>query len=189
MPFSIELFFDPKSSMAAHQCGEALEKIKIPSIFSTLGASPHVSLAVFEQYNPERLHALLKKLAASFPPTPFHIGSLGTFAGKEGVLFLAPVVTRSLLEIHAWVHNSILKVVEGSWIYYDLGQWVPHCTLAIRLSRKKLIQGIELLGRKGFTVRGRYSHLALVETQPGRIAPIRQIYSIPFSGKKTVGRH
>jgi hypothetical protein len=31
--------------------------------------------------------------------------------------------------------------------------------------------------------------LALVETQPGRIAPIRQIYSIPFSGKKTVGRH
>jgi 2'-5' RNA ligase len=184
VPFSIELFFDPKSSMAVQQCGEALEKIKIPSIFSTPGGSPHVSLAVFEQYNPERLHAVLKKLATSFPPTPFHIGNLGTFGGKEGVLFLAPVVTPSLLEIHAWLHRALPEAVEGSWIYYDPGQWVPHCTLSIKLARKKLAQGIELMARKGFSIRGRYSQLALVETQPGRIAPIRLVYSIPFSGKK-----
>jgi 2'-5' RNA ligase len=184
MPFSIELFLDPKSSMAVQQCGEALEKIKIPTIFSTLGSSPHVSLAVFEQYNPERLHGLLKKLASGFPPIPFQIGSLGTFAGKEGVLFLAPVVTPALLEIHGYLHNALPKVAEGLWVYYDPGQWVAHCTLSIHLSRKKLIQGFELMGRKGFSIRGRYSHLALVETQPGRISPIRQVYSVPFSGKK-----
>lgn len=182
MPFSIELFFDPKSSMAVHQQGELLEKAKVPAIFSTLGAAPHVSLAVFEQYNPERLHALLKKLASSFSPIPFSLSSLGTFPGKEGVLFLAPVVNAPLLEIHAWLHRALSKVVEGSWIYYHPGQWVPHCTLCIHLTVRKLAKGFDLMRRKNFTVKGRYSHLALVETQPVRIKPIRLIYSIPLSG-------
>ena len=182
MPFSVELFFDPKSAMAVQQCGTLLEKAGVPAIFSTLGATPHVSLAVFEQYNPDRLHALLKKLAASFPPTDFHLSSLGTFPGKEGVLFLAPVVTSSLLEIHSWLHRALPKVAEESWVYYDPGRWVPHCTLSLRLTPKKMAKGFELLRRKGFAVQGRYNHLALVETQPVRIKPIRLIYSIPFSG-------
>ncbi|HJT23565.1 MAG TPA: 2'-5' RNA ligase family protein, partial [bacterium] len=165
MPFSVELFFDPKSSMAVQQCGTSLEKAGVPAIFSTLGATPHVSLAVFEQYNPERLHALLKKLASSFPPTDFRLSSLGTFPGKEGVLFLAPVVTASLLEIHSWLHRALPKAVEESWIYYDPGCWVPHCTLSLRLTPKKMAKGVELLRRKGFAIRGRYNHLALVETQ------------------------
>ncbi|SRR5579871_259290 len=181
MPFSVELFFDPKSSMAVQQCGAFLQKAGVPSIFSTLGASPHVSLAVFEQYNPERLHALLKKLAASYPPTSFRLSSAGTFFGKEGVLFLAPVVTDSLLKIHDWIHRALPKAVEGNWVYYLPGGWVPHCTLAIRLTPKKLGKGLEVLRRKGVSIQGRYSHLALVETHP-RIKPIRLIYSIPFSG-------
>ena len=183
MPFSIALFFDAKSSMAVHQYGDLLEMARVPSIFSTLGASPHISLAVFEQYNPERLHALMKKLAASFPPTPFRLSSIGTFPGKEGVLFLAPVVTDSLLEIHNRVHRALDKVVESSWVYYFPGGWVPHCTLSIRLTWKKLAKGIELLRRKGFSIHGRCSHLALVETHP-RLKSVRLIYSIPLSGKK-----
>lgn len=184
MPFSIELFFDAKSSLKIQQCGDWLEKAKVPAIFSTRGANPHVSLAVFEQYNPDRLHALLKKLASSFPPSPFRLSSIGTFPGGEGVLFLAPVVTSTLLEVHCWLHRALEKVVEGSWIYYDPEQWVPHCTLCVHLTPRKLSQGLELLRRKGVSIQGRYTHLALVETQPVRIKPIRLIYSVPFSGKK-----
>ncbi len=184
MPFSVELFFDPKSSLAVRQCAEALEKVKVPSIFSTLGAAPHVSLAVFEQYNPDRLHALLKKLASSFPSTNFQLASLGTFPGREGVFFLAPIVTSSILEVHSKLHRAIPGVVEGSWVYYLPGQWVPHCTLSIQLTASQLAHGFELLRRRGFSIRGRYHRLALVETQPGRIKPVRQIYSMPLSGKK-----
>lgn len=185
MPFSVELFFDPKSSLAVTQCAHGLEKAKVPTLFSTLGAVPHVSLAVFEQYNPDRLHALLKKLASSFPPTAFQLGSAGIFPGKEGVLFLAPVVSNFLLEIHSGLHRAIPKVVEGSWVYYLPGQWVPHCTLSIQLKDSQLARGLQLLRRRGFSIRGRYHRLALVETQPGRIKHIRLIYSIPLTGKKT----
>ena len=184
MPFSIELFFDPRSSLAVQQCGEALEAAGIPSIFSTLGAAPHVSLAVFEKYRPERMHATLKKMGAAFPATPFALGSLGSFPSRDGVLFLAPVVTEPLLEIHGWIHRALSKSVEGSWDYYHPGRWTPHCTLCLRLSPKKLGRGLELLKRRTFPIRGRYQRLALVETHPVHIKPIRLVYSIPLSGQK-----
>jgi 2'-5' RNA ligase len=183
MPFSIELFFDTKSDMAVQRLGQLLEKEKIPAIFSTLGATPHVSLAVFEQYDPQRLHSVMKKLACSFSPMPFRLSSLGTFPGKEGVLFLAPVVTPSLLEIHAWLHRALAKVVEGSWHYYFPGGWVPHCTLSVHLTAGKLAKGMELLRRKARSIQGQYNHLSLVETHPVHIKPIRLIYSVPLSGK------
>ncbi len=185
MPFAIELFFDTQSDMAVQTVGQFLEKEKIPTVFSKLGSTPHVSLAVFEQYDPQRLHSLLKNLASHFFSMPFRLSSLGTFPGKEGVLFLAPVVTPRLLEIHTWLHEAIDKVVEGNWVYYFPDNWVPHCTLSIHLTARKLAKGMELLRRKGFSIQGHYNRLALIEFNPlTRIKPVRLIYSVPFSGKK-----
>ncbi len=183
MPFAIELFFNPASDLAVRKLGEWLEKGKIPTIFPTVGSTPHVSLAVFEQYDPDRLHALLKKLACSFPSEPFRFSSTGIFPGKEGVLFLAPMVTTLLLEIHSWLHRVLPRIVEGSWVYYDPDRWVPHCTLSMNLTHRKLARGVERLCRKNFSIKGRYNRIALVEFGP-HIKPIRLFYSIPFSGKR-----
>ena len=183
MPFAIELFFNPPSDLAVRNLGEWIEKGKIPTIFSTQGSTPHVSLAVFEQYNPDRLHALLKKVASSFSPIPFRLSSAATFPGKEGILFLAPVVTSRLLEIHSWLHRALTRVVEGSWFYYYPDAWVPHCTLSVKLPPRKLNQGLDRIRQRDFSVRGRYNRLALVEFGP-HIKPVRLIYSLPFSGKK-----
>jgi 2'-5' RNA ligase len=184
MPFAIELFFDNKSDMAVQKLGQGLEKEKIPTIFSKLGSTPHVSLAVFEQYDPDRLHYLLKNLASRFSPVPFRLSSLGTFPGGEGVLFLAPVVTSWILEIHRCLHQALDKVIEGNWGYYFPGVWVPHCTLSIHLTAKKLARGMEILRAKGFSVQGHYNRLALIEFNPkARSHAVRLIYSVPFSGK------
>ncbi len=185
MPFAIELFFDTKSDLAVQKLGQLLEKEKIPTIFSKLGSTPHVSLAVFEQYNPQLLHSVLKNLASRFFSVPFRLSSLGTFPGKEGALFLAPVVTPRLLEIHTRLHKAIDKVIEGNWVYYFPDSWVPHCTLSIHLAAGRLAKGMELLRRKGFSIQGHYNRLALIEFNPfARIKPVRLIYSVPFSRKK-----
>ena len=185
MPFAIALFFDTKSDMAVQKLGQFLENEKIPSIFSTQGATPHVSLAVFEQYDPRKLHSVMKNLASSFSPVPFYLSSLGTFPGKEGILFLAPVVTSGLLEMHSRLQNMLNNVIEGNWIYYFPDVWVPHCTLSMHLTARKLTKGMELLRKNAFSIRGRYNRLVLVEFHAAPVAPIRLIYSVPFSGKIT----
>ena len=185
MPFSLELFFDTKSDWAIQRLGHLLEKHNVQSVFGMAGATPHVSLAVFEQYDPQRLHSVMKNLTSSHSALPFRFSSFGTFPGKEGVLFFAPVVTPELLEIHAWLHRALTKVVEGSWVYYHPGNWVPHCTLAVHLTKGKLAKGMELMRLKAASIHGQYNRLALVETHPTRIRPVRLVYSVPISGKKS----
>ncbi len=162
MPFSIELFFDTQSSLKTQQCGDWLEKTRVPATFSTRGSKPPVRLAVFEQTSPDRLRALLKKRASGFAPFSFRLSSIGTFPGREGVLFPARVVTGRLQGMHGRLHRA----------------------LSVQLTPRKLPQRLERLRRKGFSIQGRYTHLALVETQPVRIKPIRFIDSVSFSGKE-----
>ncbi|HVZ81508.1 MAG TPA: 2'-5' RNA ligase family protein [bacterium] len=184
MPFAIELFFDPKLDLEVQRLGQALEKRGIPAIFSTLGATPHVSLAVFDSYDGNKLHSTLKKLSGTFPPRPAQLSALGTFPGKEGVLFLSPKVGRFLLEIHEALHRFLPGVTRGNWDYYLPENWVPHCTLSIHLSPGELAAGMDLVRKKFSGLKGRYARLALVEVDPGLKKPIRLISSIPLSGKK-----
>jgi hypothetical protein len=183
MPFAIELFFDPKLDMGIQGLGQFLEKQGIPTTFSTLGATPHLSLAVFESYDPQ-LHSALKKLAASFPVLKVKLSALGTFPGNEGVLFLSPKIDGTLLEIHEILHRLLPDVSQGSWDYYLPEHWVPHCTLSIHLSPKRLLKGIELVRKRFKAASGRCTRLALVEVDAEMKKPIRLISSIPLSGKK-----
>jgi 2'-5' RNA ligase len=183
MPFSIELFFDTKSDLAVQKMGYLLEKRGIPTIFSALGATPHLSLAVFERVESPKLHSLLKKAASNYPPLPFRLSGLGTFPGKEGVLYLVPAANPRLLEIHAWFHRTFRGLWEGNWSHYLPGNWVPHCTLSTRLTLESLLMGITYLARRGVSVQGRCSRLALVEIHPESPRPVRLVYSMPFSGK------
>jgi 2'-5' RNA ligase len=184
VPFAIELFFDPRLDLEIQRLGQFLEKRNISTTFSTLGATPHVSLAVFNGYDPAKLHSVLKNLSGTFPVLPIKISSLGTFPGKEGVLFLSPKVTRSLLEIHEAIHRVVAGVIQGNWDYYCPDLWVPHCTLSIHLSTKNLWKGFELVRNKFKAMNGRCTHLALVEIDPAMKKPIRLISSIPLTGKK-----
>ena len=184
MPFAVELFFDPKLDLEILRLGQFLEKRDIPTTFATLGATPHVTLAVFEVHDPDNLHSVLKKISGSFPVLPVRLSSIGTFPGKEGVLFLSPKADPSLLEIHAALHRALPDVAGGNWDHYLPENWVPHCTLCIRLSPKKWARGLELVGKRFVGLKGCFNRLTLVEIDPAMKKPIRLISSIPLSGKK-----
>ncbi|HEY5039879.1 MAG TPA: 2'-5' RNA ligase family protein [bacterium] len=184
MPFAIVLLFDEKSDKAVRRLGRLLEKKQVPSIFLELGADPHLSLADFEDFDFERLFPRLKKIVSDFYPMPFSLSSLANFPGKAGVLFLAPIVTVELLQFHSRLHKSIRSVVQEMNPFYVPGHWVPHCTVAMNLSPKKIVKGFRIIREINFPISGRYNRLALVKTYPRHIRPIQLVCSIPFSSKK-----
>jgi 2'-5' RNA ligase len=177
MPFAIELLFDAKTDKAVRRLGNLLEKKKIPTILSARGASPHVSLAVFDEFNRKRVFRLLERLAERFPPTPFELESLGSFTGEDRALFLAPVVTPDLLNLHHRLHLALKNMVKGTLSYYLPGQWVPHCTLGMRFSRKDLTRAFDFLQKTPYGMRGLYNRLALVEYHP-----VKELYSVHLTG-------
>lgn len=176
MPFAIELLFDAKTDQAVRKLGNLLEKQKIPTILSAHGASPHVTLAVFDKFDRKRMIPLLDRLAGRFRPIPLALSSLGNFPGSERALFLAPVVTPNLLKLHEILHLSLKGLIQGVLPYYLPGRWVPHCTLGMGLSRKDLTRAFEILQKIPYDQKGVCKRLALAE-----YPPIQEIYSVPLA--------
>jgi len=179
MPFALELLFDSRADKAVRKLGQLLENKKIPTILSAPGASPHLTLAVFERFNRKRLIPLLDRLARRFNPIPFELASLGNFPGKERALFLAPVVTPPLLKLHAELHRSLKDMIRGKLSYYLPGRWIPHCTLGMGLTRAELSNGFEILQKVSYVQRGLYNRLALAEYHP-----IKELHSVPLALRK-----
>jgi 2'-5' RNA ligase len=101
------------------------------SVLERIGVSPHVSLAVFEDVNVAKLTAIVKAFAASTSPLTIHFSSVGLFPGSQNVVFLAPVVTSSLLSIHKALHLQLAAEGLSCDPYYRPDAWVPHCAITV----------------------------------------------------------
>lgn len=167
MGYAIELFYDDDSERAVRECWDGLGAALGKPSLSELGARPHVSLAVYDDDLdtagfPERL----LEFAQSIDPFEFRLSSVGTFPGNEGVVFLAPVVTRRLLAVHARFHEVFSRYGESGMAYYLPGNWVPHCTVAIDLAADEVTEAMAYCRGAFQPVKGRFQEIGLVEFRP-----------------------
>ena len=167
MGYAVELFFDDKSEKAVRRIWDGLgENLGKPSL-SELGARPHVSLAVYDDSLdttgfPERFREFAKSMA----PFEFNLSSVGTFPGDEGVVFLAPVVTRQLLDVHQRFHEVFSEHENAGMGYYLPGNWVPHCTVAIDLPAAEVREAVGYCREAFRPISGRFQEIGLVEFRP-----------------------
>jgi hypothetical protein len=95
-------------------------------------AEPHISLAcgrgLADPLAVERLNEVVR-LAGPAAPSQVVLGSVGAFAGRDDVAYLAPVVTPALLTWHAAVWDAVVPAFRDPWGYYSPGAWIPHCTM------------------------------------------------------------
>ena len=167
MGYAIELFYDDASERAVRDIWDGLGAALGKPSLSEIGARPHVSLAVYDDGLettdfPERL----LEFARSIDPFDFMLSSLGTFPGQEGVVFLAPVVTRRLLAVHKQFHEVFLKQASSGTAYYLPGFWVPHCTVAIDLSAAEVTAAVAYCREASQPISGRFQEIGLVEFRP-----------------------
>lgn len=138
MGFAIELYFDEESDKRVRQLWQALAEGGITSRMVDIEARPHISLAVLEKGRPSTIEQGIADFARHIEPFSLQLSSVGSFPTAEGVVFLAPVVTGSLLAVHDQFHDWLLKAGLVSLDYYLPGNWVPHCTVAINLDQAQI---------------------------------------------------
>jgi 2'-5' RNA ligase len=112
------------------------DALKLKSAFISAGCpdaytvvSPHISLAVFGKVVRSELVKAVEIFAGKTPPFTVSFSSLGIFPGIKNVVFLAPVVTKRLLDIHGRFHEILQSRKIQSDCVYLPGKWVPHCTI------------------------------------------------------------
>ena len=186
MPYALELLLDEDAAEAVRTLWRTLAEGTVPARYLELDLKPHVTIAVFDELDPARARDAFASFAAEETPEPVSLYSPASFPTDEGVLYLAPVVTRGLLELHAGFHERFAELDQPVGEYFFPGRWVPHVTLGLGLDDEQLARGFALLRKAALPIDGHLDRLQLVEFQRGEdglpTGDVPVHYRLPLGG-------
>jgi hypothetical protein len=149
--YAVELYFDSASEKTYFNFREDMyQNTGITPVLGNMNDRPHISLAVFGCIDPDPLIDLCRDYFAKSYGFPFQLGAVGTFFGKENVLYLTPVPSIELLNLHKDFHVRLKDKRIHSSEYYLPGSWIPHCTVEFEIPDDHFSKAI-LYARQHFT--------------------------------------
>jgi 2'-5' RNA ligase len=138
MTYAVDLNLDAQSSATVRRIWERLAAQGISDFMHRVEVSPHLCLAGYDDADEARLAEVFAEFCEAAAPLPIEFHSVGVFPQPEPVLFLAPRPSAALMERHAAFHALAEKAGLESHPYYRPANWVPHCTLAMRITSEAL---------------------------------------------------
>lgn len=125
---------------------------------------PHLSLAIWDDADITVLRPSLEAFAAGMEPFPISYPTLGTFGTASGTLYLGPVYSPSLMEVHRTLHGLCGELTGESNEHYRPLCWVPHCSLSLGLTPGELAMAFETcLANVELPMKGWVRELGMIE--------------------------
>lgn len=136
---------------------------------------PHITLAVYDEISEDRLSNAMTSVFDGRPALRLTFQKIRYFEKPRLVFWAEPQDSKRLQDIHAAVHDIVDPAICHP--HYQLGNWIPHCTLATAV-----------------TARNRHAAFALAsqELEPFEVVfdrvdcleflPVRIIDSCPLTG-------
>jgi hypothetical protein len=134
MPFAAQLDLD--AGTEATLCALAGQLAAIPGLETVhqIGDVHHLSLGVYDELPLDRFLPKLTSFAATLTPMDVRLATLGSFPGVRSILFIGPVVTVELLDLHRRFHHEFAAFASSCWNHSRPGagclksrwRWTPH---------------------------------------------------------------
>ncbi len=164
--FAIELFLDAEAEAKVLGFRDIIYRDGVQPVQGLMNDKPHVSLAVFPVVDGQKLLEVAAEFAENLTRFDFRLGAVGTFPTSDNVLFLYPVPSPKLLEVHAELHDRLKQAGLQSSPYYFPGHWVPHLTLEFNLTREELCQSVGIFKENFTPIDGEFTQLGVVGFRP-----------------------
>lgn len=166
MPVAIELFLDEPSADVVRQIWRQIAEAEISPFLNASGVRPHLTLAVGDRVDGPPVEAVLREWAAATSPRRVTFTGLGLTPSDLATIFLTPIVTADLLELHLGLHQKLSGLVDSPWDRYLPGRWVPHCTLVERVP-PDLVGRTLAIGRSApLPLEARLAEIGVVDFRP-----------------------
>jgi 2'-5' RNA ligase len=133
MRYGVFFTFDDKTQTALQGLRERMvREVKgLPRVAGKMG--PHLTLAVFDDNDHERVLEHFQKLAESLRPFNLTIHDIGFFPGRRKVIFAAPLPSPELQLCYECCHAAFKNAAMVP-DYRDSEKWHAHITLAKGIS-------------------------------------------------------
>ncbi len=147
MNLGAAFIFDAETEAAMRALWQSIADAGLPSFMLGLDYPPHMTIFSAESADMPGLRQALAELAATLPPLPVSFLSLAHFLDSGSVAYLAPIVNRPLLDLHAAIWRAADPYTHDRPSYYAPGVWVPHVTLAYNTPPDQVGQVAAVLAR------------------------------------------
>lgn len=142
MKLAIELIFDEESQNKINNIRNILNSNGVHDEAVKIN---HISIADVETNDKEKLCKVVEKFSKEFNSFDVTLSMVGSFMSSENVLFYSPTMNEKLLQANELITSLLYENEFECNKYYLKDNWVPHCTVGIRLSDKELKLGLGLL--------------------------------------------
>ena len=130
MTYAIEMYFDKQTEEKIMSLAHKIADAGLSTKYLEWKTRPHVTLAVYNDIDADRCAQLLEKFANDRKAFPALFDAVGMFNYTK-TIFLSPVMTRILYELHSELHALMKEFEASAWKWYKSDGWVPHCTVAL----------------------------------------------------------
>lgn len=181
MPYAITLCFDETTEelivKTKREVAQALNiKMQAADFYP-----PHVTLAIFDALS---LNSTINidDCAAQARKVPFEFCGLGLFESPNGyVVFLTVAPSRKLIDFHEALHLRFESEKRRD-AFYDVGKWLPHCTIATKVEAAVTVGSLfRLLPKELLCRRLSVNRMELVFATDIVQGPMEIMHSIPLS--------
>lgn len=165
MNYSVVFYFDDETNDKIKSLMHLIVDNGVNDYLISNKVPPHITIADFECEDISTVINLLEVYKEEIRQDCVYWASIGLF--NPSVLFLAPIVNQFLLRSCEMV-NNLIKVIPKAEnnSNYMLYQWVPHTTIAAKLSSQELEKAF-LATNNNFKAFGGYvTKLAIVQNKP-----------------------
>lgn len=132
---------------------------------------PHITLASYENLEKTEFIQFMDEYYRDTDCIEVTFSSIGSFL-TSGALYYAPTVTNELMKLHHRHHTYFHKFNDHPDSLYFPEQWIPHCTIANRLTPEKLAEAFSYCAQRNGSIRGTIKEIALIELHGQSMAPI-----------------
>ena len=164
MRVALSLWFNDDLDRQVRELWKQLEQKGISSMLYDGRYRPHITLGVWEFSDLVSAVAELRTAIKDVVPLPIRFESVGSFPGAEGVVFLAPIVSSTLINFHSNIFNLAAAMGESVSEYYRPGAWVPHCTCAYKISPSEVLTATQVCLQQALPLEGEAISLGIIQT-------------------------
>ena len=165
--YLISIYFDEKTNRRIQQYINKVAECTGNTFMLDGSVPPHITISAFETQNEKAVIEALERAVARLRQGTLEWVSVGQFFPY--VIFLIPVLNEYLHEISAIV-NDELSNTNGIKIspYYRPFQWLPHTTIAKKLTKEQMQTAFEVLQNSFGMFEGEVVRIGLAKPNPHR---------------------
>jgi 2'-5' RNA ligase len=123
---------------------------------------PHITLGSYTDLDKSKYIKLMDSFYEHKSSINITFNTIGSFL-NYGTLFFSPTVTKELIDFHIQHHEYFKEFNGKANSLYLPGKWIPHCTLANRLSPEKRSEAFHYCLKRSDTIYGKITGVALIE--------------------------